>query len=78
MSTYFGQVRGTGSTAATRQGTQVSGIRASAQSWGGSVIVYMHDDGLVDIEISDGSNFYGKTFFSGTIAGLKEALSRDS
>lgn len=45
---------------------------------GGSVIVDMHDDGLVDIEISDGSNFYGKTFFSGTIAGLKEALSRDS
>ena len=35
MSTYFGQVRGSGSTVATRQGTLVSGIRVSAQSWGG-------------------------------------------
>ena len=63
-STFYGQVSGSGMTAASRQGTQVSGLRASAQSWNGSVIVYMHGDGMVDIEIAEGNAFYGKNYFS--------------
>lgn len=76
MSTFYGQVVGSSATTASRRGTQISGIRSSAQSWNGSVIVYMHGDGIVDIEIAEGSALYGKTYFSGTIEELKEVLKK--
>ena len=73
MSTYYGQVIGSAETVASRRGTSKSGIRASAQSWDGSVIVVMRK-GRVEIEISNGSDAYGYTEFSGTIDELKTAL----
>lgn len=73
MSAYYGQVRGNSETTASRRGTESSGLRVSAQSWGGSVIVVMKS-GIVDIEVSGGSDFYGNTEFSGTIEELKQAL----
>lgn len=73
MATYYGQVKG-GGTAATRTGTKNSGIRASAQSYDGSVIVDMQD-GKVSIEIADGSSFYGRTIFTGSIKELETKLS---
>lgn len=78
MSTFYGQVKGSADTSAGRRGTQNSGIRASVQSWNGSVIVNMYyndnDELSVDIETSDGSDFYGTTIFSGTLAELKQVL----
>lgn len=39
MATFYGQVFGSGRTSATRGGTYDSGLRVSAQSFKGSVIV---------------------------------------
>ena len=54
MATYYGQVKG-GGTAAPRTGTKNSGIRASAQSYDGSVIV--------DMAVSTGGNVEGSKLF---------------
>lgn len=69
MSKYYGQVKGSADTVASRRGTEKSGIRVSAQSWDGSVIVCMHND-RVDIEMSQDSSMHGTTMFSGTLEEL--------
>lgn len=73
MATYYGQVKGNAETTAARRGTEKSGLRVSAQSWEGSVIVVMRD-GTVEIEIAEGSGMYGYTEFTGSIEELKAAL----
>lgn len=73
MSTYYGQVKGNAETTASRRGTEQSGLRVSAQSYNGSVILVMKN-GCVDVEIAEGSSIYGHTEFSWTIEELKKAL----
>ena len=79
MAKYYGTVQGNRG-AATRIGSASSGITASAQSWNGSLIAYIHDgDGdepIFDIEIANGSSAYGSRVFSGTLRELKEKLSK--
>jgi len=77
MSAFYGMVRGNRG-AATRGGSKNSGYKATCQSWDGSVIVSMDYDSedklKVRLEISDSSNTYGDTVFSGTLQELKEKL----
>lgn len=73
MATYYGQVRGNRDTAATRTGSKNSGIKASVQSYSGSVIVSLYN-GICEIAISKESSFYGKMVFSGTIEELEKVL----
>lgn len=79
MAKYYGTVKGNRG-AATRIGSSSSGLMASAQSWNGSLIAYVHDgDGdepIFDIEISNGSSACGSRVFSGTLSELKEKLSK--
>ena len=73
MATYYGQVKGNRDTAATRTGSKNSGIKASVQSYSGSIIVSLYN-GKCEIEISKESSFYGKMVFSGTIQELEKVL----
>ncbi len=73
MATYYGQVKGNRDTTATRTGSKNSGIRASVQSWNGSVITSLYN-GKIEIEISKDSSFYGKMVFSGSIEELEKVL----
>lgn len=78
MSKFYGTVhdpwggRGVG----TRCGHR--GIRTTAQSYDGSVIVDLSYDGedelKVEVEVAEGSAAHGKTVFSGGLAELAEAL----
>lgn len=76
MAKFYGQVSNGVSTTASRVGHQ--GIRASAQSYDGSVITSLRydDEGklMVHIEIADSSSMYGDTVFRGTLEELKEKL----
>lgn len=83
MAHFYGQVRGNAATTASRCGTRNSGLRVSAQTYNGSVIVSVMDgkrDGkpVFTIEVDDGSSLYGEQVFSGTIAELVRALDRDA
>lgn len=76
MSTFYGTVEGNRGEA-TRCGSEQSGIRASAQSWNGSVIVRLcHRDGelMVSVATSDVSDCYGFTKWYGTFNEFKELL----
>lgn len=79
MAKYYGLVKGNRG-AASRIGSSSSGLWTSAQSWNGSLIVYVHDgDGdepVFDIEISGGSSACGRRAFSGTLGELKEKLAK--
>ena len=70
MAKFYGQVKGIGRTAAHQAGNS-DGIRASVQSYDGSVIVglnYYPDKTLnVRVEVAEGSKFSGKTVFDGTL-----------
>ena len=75
MPKLYGQVEGMGSTLATRRGSKY--IRASVQSYDGSVITQMQyeEDGLkVGVYVSDNSNFYGNCVFFGSLEELKKKL----
>ena len=67
MAKFYGQVKGTGRTTATRQGSV--GIRSSVQSYDGSIITelwYYPDKTLnVRVEVAEDSKFSGKTIFDG-------------
>ncbi len=76
MAKFYGQISGSGNTVATKTGTERTGLKVSAQSYDGSVIVLMIGD-RVEIEISDTSSFTGSTYFYGTIEELKAKLSRE-
>lgn len=77
MATFYGQVKGSSGTNATRVGSKASGITSSVQSHNGSVITHLYDNNgtiKVDISISDCSSFIGNLVFNGTISELKEKL----
>lgn len=61
MATFYGQVEGQAQTVAARRGSENSGIRASVQSWNGSVItrLWYDDDGILWVRVSptEGSRF---------------------
>ncbi len=69
MSTFYGMVQGNRG-AATRGGSKVSGFKATAQSWNGSVITELsydeNDQLMVNVSYSTGSSCYGTTIFYGT------------
>lgn len=75
MATFYGQVFGSGRTSATRGGTYDSGLRTSAQSYKGSVIVEMtqpeDEDGnrelMVEVSVNSGSASRGKSLFYGSL-----------
>ncbi len=77
MSKLYGSLKGNG-IEVTRGGTKNSGMRASVQSWNGSLCTFMDldddDKPVVEIQIADGSAVFGKTFFRGTLEELKEKL----
>ena len=82
MATFYGQVFGKASTGASRTGSRNSGIRTSAQSYDGSVIVELRQprdgegDGgpIVTVEVSDGTSSYGVELFRGSLDGLCQKL----
>ena len=64
---------------ATRCGSKSSGVRASVQSWNGSLVSYMDldDNGnpVITLKASEGSSGYGsETIFSGSLEELKAKL----
>lgn len=71
MSKFYGQVEGMAKTVASRRGSDRSDIKASVQSWDGSIIMRMYydkDDELcIDIEHASGSSFSGYTVFNDTV-----------
>ena len=77
MARFYGQVEGQAETRGTRRGNDC--IKASVQSWNGSVIVDMNystnDKLMIRIQLSDDSDFYGTTYFIGTFEELKKRLS---
>lgn len=76
MAAFYGQVKGSGSKAATRIGTYDSGLRTSAQSYEGSVIVELtqpeDEDGnrrlMVEVSVNSGSDSRGKTVYYGDLS----------
>ena len=76
MSKFYGTVKGSAQTVATRSGHD--NIRVSAQSWDGSVVVELayRADGslLVGIETPEGSASSGRLCWSGTFEQFKEQL----
>lgn len=78
MATYYGQVKGYADITASRRGSKESDIKASCQSWDGSLITSMwYRDGrlMVLIETAEGSSFKGeRTLFRGTFQQLCERL----
>ena len=77
MSVFYATIKGNRGPA-TRQGSAMSGIKAAAQSYDGSVITslsYDQDDRLmVSISVSDESSSYGDTIFHGTFEEFKQKL----
>lgn len=79
MSVFYGTVQGNHGEA-TRQGSNVSGIRGSVQSWNGSIITSMWYDSnsgelCCCVKTNDGSSSCtGETIFRGTFDQLKAGL----
>ena len=68
MATFYGSIKGSRGEA-TRCGTKNSGIKASVQSWNGSVISelsYDEDKLMVRASTSTGSSSLGTQIFYGT------------
>lgn len=76
MSRFYGQVHGQANTTASRRGGR--DIKASVQSWNGSVIMRMYydsDDRLnVNVQVADSSSFIGESIFDGTFEEFKKKL----
>ena len=71
MSKFYGSIQGNRG-AATRGGSQASGIKASVQSYDGSVITELsyNDEGQLMVEVSvarNESSAYGHRVFYGTL-----------
>ena len=78
MSKLYGSLQGCRGEA-TRCGSASSGIRASVQSWNGSLISYMDldDNGkpVITLKTSDGSSCIGfEIIFVGSLEELKKKL----
>ena len=79
MSTFYASIQGNRGEA-TRGGSYSSGIRASVQSWDGSVVTklrYREDELIVEIGIENGSKSDAYPTWIGTIDQLRELLNRD-
>lgn len=82
MATFYGQVFGSAKTSASRGGTHDSGIRTTAQSYEGSVIVELAlpEDGdgnrelMVEVQVSSRTASRGKSLFYGTLDELCQKL----
>lgn len=80
MSTLYGSLQGARGEA-TRCGTKSSGMRASVQSWNGSLVSYMsldeNEKPIIRLYISEhstGSSWGASLVFSGTLEELKNKL----
>ncbi len=78
MSALYGSLQGCRNEV-TRTGSKNSGIRASVQSWNGSLVSYMDldDNGkpVITLKTSDGSSCIGfETIFRGSLEDLKKKL----
>ena len=78
MSALYSSIKGCRGEA-TRCGSKSSGVRASVQSWQGSLISYMDlDDNenlIITLKTSGGSSSYGnETIFRGSLEELKAKL----
>lgn len=82
MATFYGQVFGSGKTSASRGGTYDSGIRTTAQSYQGSVIVEptMPEDCegnrelMVEVQVNSNTASRGKSLFYGSLNELCQKL----
>lgn len=77
MATYYGQLEGNGNTRATKTGSKKTGITTSAQSYDGSVIVWMREvngENMVRIDMAKDSAFHGTRVFDGTLDELATKL----
>lgn len=82
MATFYGQVFGNGKTSASRVGTYDSGIRTTAQSYEGSVIVELtlpeDCDGnrelMVEVQVNSNTASRGMSLFYGTLDELCQKL----
>lgn len=81
MSTFYGTVEGNRGVG-TRCGTYESGIRASAQSYDGSVITKLdynvRGELVVKVSMSRGSSCYGTRVWEGTFSDFVELLTTDT
>lgn len=80
MSKLYGSLQGNRGEV-TKCGSKNSGMRASVQSWDGSLIVYMdlddNDKPIITLKTSEGSSGYGnETIFRGSLEELKERLGK--
>lgn len=78
MATFYGQVKGSGQTTATRQGSKASGIKASLQSYDGSithVLTECNGDLFIEADLREGSGMGGRMVFYGTLEEYVEKLS---
>lgn len=78
MSALYGSLQGCRGEA-TRTGSKNSGIRASVQSWNGSLVSYMdldeNENPIITLKTSERSSGYGEeTIFRGTLEELKAKL----
>ena len=78
MSKLYGSLQGCRGEA-TRCGSASSGIRASVQSWNGSLVSYMDLDEngnpMITLKTSEGSSGYGnEIIFVGSLDELKKKL----
>ena len=78
MSKLYGSLQGCRGEA-TRRGTAKSGMRASIQSWNGSLVMYMdldeNENPIVTLKVSKGSACYGEeTIFRGSLEALEAEL----
>lgn len=76
MAAFYGTVEGNRGTA-SRTGSKDSGISTTAQSYDGSVNVWLREwNGklMVDIRIAEGSSAGGALCFNGTLEALKAKL----
>lgn len=77
MATFYGTVKGNAGEV-SRPGSKKSGLRVSAQSYSGSVIVEVREkdgDTWFTVEACPGSSRYGKMVFDGSINELSMKLS---
>jgi len=78
MAKLYGSIQGCRGEA-TRTGSKNSGMRASIQSWNGSLVSYMdldeNDKPIITLKVSKGSARYGEeTIFRGSLEELKAKL----
>lgn len=82
MATFYGQVFGSGKTSASRGGTYDRGIRTTAQSYEGSVIVELtmpedcegNRELMVEVQVNSRAASRGKSLFYGTLNELCQKL----